>query len=49
MSTETVVKLPSRSEVKPEDTWDLTKLFADDAAWDAAFDKFSEMLSLIHI
>ena len=45
MSTETVVKLPPRSEVKPEDTWDLTKLFSDDAAWDAAFDKFSEMLA----
>ena len=30
----TVISLPPRSEVKTEDTWDLSKLFADDAAWE---------------
>ena len=44
MTSATVVKLPPRSEVKPEDTWDLTKLFADDAAWEAAFEKFEGMI-----
>ena len=27
----------SRSQVKAADTWDLASLFADDAAWEAAF------------
>lgn len=30
-------KTPLRSEVAVEDTWDLTPLFADDAAWEADF------------
>lgn len=30
-------KTPLRSEVRPEDTWDLTPLFADDAAWETEF------------
>ncbi|MFT5300799.1 MAG: oligoendopeptidase F [Mariniblastus sp.] len=45
MTSATVVKLTERSEVKESDTWDLTVLFADDAAWDAAFDQFEEMIS----
>lgn len=32
-----VKQLPKRSEVKPDDTWDLTKLFPDDQAWEKAF------------
>ncbi|MGD9720598.1 MAG: oligoendopeptidase F [Pirellulales bacterium] len=32
-----VKQLPKRSAVKPADTWDLASLFADDAAWEAAF------------
>jgi len=28
---------PARSEVRLEDTWDLTPLYADDAAWEADF------------
>jgi oligoendopeptidase F len=32
-----VKKTPLRSEVRLEDTWDLTPLFADDAAWEAEF------------
>jgi oligoendopeptidase F len=33
----TVKKLPSRSEVPAADTWDLSNLYADDAAWEQAF------------
>lgn len=33
----TVVALPARSEVPVADTWDLTSLFANDAAWETAF------------
>ncbi|MDD5201029.1 MAG: oligoendopeptidase F [Terrimicrobiaceae bacterium] len=30
-------KTPLRSEVRPADTWDLTPLFPDDAAWETEF------------
>lgn len=30
-------KLPPRSKVKPEDTWDLASLFDSDTAWESAF------------
>lgn len=30
-------KTPARSEVRPEDTWDLAPLFSDDAAWENEF------------
>ena len=39
MSAETVIRLPERSEVKESDTWDLTRLFADDAQWQTAFEE----------
>ena len=35
-----VKALPKRSQVKPADTWDLSSLFADDAAWETAFDEW---------
>ncbi|REK11922.1 MAG: oligoendopeptidase F [Planctomycetota bacterium] len=35
-----VKTLPPRSKVKPADQWDLTSLFADDAAWEKAFKKW---------
>jgi len=35
MSEET--RLPTRAEVAPADTWDLTSLFPDDAAWEKAY------------
>ena len=44
MSSATVVRLPERSEVKIEDTWDLSKLFADDSAWETAFTEFEGMI-----
>ncbi|MDG2012683.1 MAG: oligoendopeptidase F, partial [Pirellulaceae bacterium] len=34
----TVISLPPRSEVKTEDTWDLSKLFANDEAWEAGLE-----------
>ncbi len=33
----TTKKLPTRREVKPDDTWDLTSLFESDDAWEVAF------------
>jgi len=45
MTSATVVKLPERSEVKESDTWDLSKLFANDEGWDTAFKEFEEMIS----
>ncbi len=38
------VKTPVRKEVKLEDTWDLTPLYADDAAWEKDFRKFEKMI-----
>ena len=40
-----VVRLPQRSEVKEADTWDLSKLYASDEEWEAAFEKFESMIS----
>ena len=36
--------VPKRSDVKPEDTWDLTKLFASDAAWERGYKKLEKMI-----
>ena len=33
-------RLPKRDQVPAEDTWDLTSLFDDDAAWEAAFVRY---------
>ncbi|WP_020470359.1 oligoendopeptidase F [Zavarzinella formosa] len=30
-------RVPTRSEVRPEDTWDLSSLFASDVAWETTF------------
>lgn len=38
------VRLPSRASVRVEDTWDLSKLFADDAAWDAELKKLERRI-----
>src|SRR5688572_4407864 len=40
-----VKPLPPRSKVKPSDTWDLGSLYPDDAAWEAAFEKWSGRIS----
>lgn len=36
--------LPKRSEVMPEERWDIESLFASDAAWEAAYDALSARL-----
>ncbi len=36
--------LPERSEVRPEDTWDLTKVFKTDTAWERAYRKLEKMV-----
>ncbi|MGD9633816.1 MAG: oligoendopeptidase F [Pirellulales bacterium] len=37
-------KLPTRTQVKQDDTWDLSSLFADDAAWEEAFGKWERQI-----
>ena len=37
-------KLPVRSAVKKNDTWDLTKLFKNDAAWEKAYDRLERQI-----
>ncbi|MDG1874439.1 MAG: oligoendopeptidase F [Mariniblastus sp.] len=44
MTSASVVRLPERSEVKESDTWDLSKLFEDDAAWEKAFNEFEALI-----
>jgi oligoendopeptidase F len=39
-----VQQLPARSEVRPEDTWDLSKLFANDAQWETEFSDCEKMI-----
>jgi oligoendopeptidase F len=40
-----IKQLPRRSAVKAADTWDLSSLFADDAAWETAFEKWENEIS----
>ncbi len=35
-------RLPSRTKVKKEDTWDLSSLYADDEAWERDFRRFQQ-------
>lgn len=37
-------KIPSRSEVATGDTWDLSSLYRDDAAWEEDFTRFQELI-----
>ena len=39
-----VQRLPSRSQIKQEDTWDLTTLFDNDASWETAFQKLDKKI-----
>ncbi len=44
MSTKkTTTATPSRDQVKSEDCWDLAKVYADDASWEADLKKLTEM------
>ena len=46
MQTDTS-SIPLRSEAAPEDTWDLSALFADDTAWNGGLAAFGEMAERI--
>ncbi len=37
-------RIPKRDEIKPQDTWNLGKLFKSDAAWERAFEKLEQMV-----
>src|SRR4051812_39463196 len=37
-------RLPARSQVKPEDTWDLSSLFKSDADWEKAFTTWEKQI-----
>ena len=34
--------IPTRTEVKPDDAWDLSKLYANDEAWEKGYEEFAE-------
>ena len=40
-------RIPQRSELRPEDTWNLSSLFSSDAEWEAAFAELTEMVPKI--
>lgn len=40
----TIKNIPSRHEIRPEDTWDLTSLFMDTSAWTAMFNKWERKI-----
>lgn len=44
MNTATIVRLPERADVNIDDTWDLSKLFADNDAWETAFQEFEKRI-----
>ncbi|MBM4004564.1 MAG: oligoendopeptidase F [Planctomycetes bacterium] len=41
----TVQRLPERKQVKVEDTWDLSSMFASDESWEAAFKKLDKKIA----
>ena len=44
MSKKKTKRLPPRSKVKTQDTWDLSSLFENDAAWETAFKKLERKI-----
>jgi oligoendopeptidase F len=44
MSSKEIKKVPRRAEVDPADCWDLSRLFPDDPAWEAAFTKWDKRI-----
>jgi oligoendopeptidase F len=40
-----VLRLPKRSQVKPEATWDLSTLYANDQSWEADFKKLEGLIA----
>jgi oligoendopeptidase F len=47
MSDANAATIPQRKDVPKEHTWDLSKLFADDAAWEKGLEEFRQMLPKI--
>jgi oligoendopeptidase F len=45
IDTPAVVQLPVRSQVKLEDTWDLSGLFVNDERWEESFQEYQQLLS----
>ena len=39
------IRLPKRKQIKTADTWDLSSLFATDAAWEKSFQRFEKRLA----
>jgi oligoendopeptidase F len=44
MSTAAVKSIPTRKEIPVEDTWDLTRLYEDDQAWEKDFKKLESLI-----
>lgn len=44
-SDQTVTALPNRDDVPDRDCWDLSSLYADDASWEADFEKLSQQIN----
>ena len=42
MAQENTPSIPTRAEIPVEHTWDLGKLFTDDAAWDAGLEELAK-------
>ena len=42
---ETVKQLPTRGEILESDTWDLSRLYADDQAWEQDFTEFEKQIA----
>ncbi|AEF85719.1 oligoendopeptidase F [Treponema primitia ZAS-2] len=40
-------RIPSRSEVKPQDTWDLSKLYPNDGAWAKSLEEYETLTGRI--
>lgn len=38
-------RLPPRNQIKTDDTWDLTRMYRDDAAWERAFKKLDGQIA----
>ena len=47
MTTETTKTIPRRSEIPAEHTWDLSKLYANDAAWTAGLAEYEQLTAAI--
>lgn len=42
--SETTITIPKREDIPAQDTWDLSKLYTDDASWEEGFRQFKELI-----